>query len=226
TFKNKSFKEDATLMPLPLPTEVFGIQEPMKIDGLEIFGHQNKEHSPTQEIQKFLCARDYTEVYLAKRVTPLQVCEKLIDNINQSCSEECDPPLYGMYQYHQHDIMAQAEASTFRYKQNHSLGPLDGVPVVVKDEIDVIGYETHVRTSFLNQGKPATEDAFLIKKLKDQGAIIIGKMTMHEIAFNITTNNPNTYTCHNPYNTDHYCGGSSGGSACVVSVGSDGGGSI
>ncbi|CAG8512329.1 6178_t:CDS:2 [Dentiscutata erythropus] len=228
--RNRSFKEDMTTVPLPLPKEVFGIEEPMKIDGLEIFDQKNKEYNPMPENQKYLCARDFTEAYLAKRITPVQVCEKLIENINQSCSEACDPPLYGMCQYHQNDIMAQAEASTTRYSQNRSLGPLDGVPVAIKDEIDVLGYETHVGTSFFNRGNPASRDAFLIKKLKEQGAIIIGKTNM---GFGVTTKNPNTHITRNPYNSDHYCGGSSGGSACVVSsgicpiaIGCDAGGSI
>ncbi|CAG8630257.1 36029_t:CDS:10 [Gigaspora margarita] len=228
--KNRSFKEDMTITPLPLPKEVFGIEEPMKIDGLEIFDHKNKEYNPIPEKQKFLCARDFTEAYSARRITPTQVCEKLIDNINQSCSEACDPPLYGMYQYHQDDIMAQAEASTTRYIQEQSLGPLDGVPVAIKDELDVEGYETQLGTSFFNRGNPASRDAFLIKKLKDQGAIIIGKTNM---GFGITTSNPNMHITRNPYNSDHYCGGSSGGSACVVSsglcpiaIGCDAGGSI
>ncbi|CAG8557437.1 11212_t:CDS:2, partial [Dentiscutata erythropus] len=227
--RNRSFKEDMTIMPLPLPKEVFGIEEPMKIDGLEIFDQNNKY----LENQLFLCTRDFTKAYLAKRVTPIQVCEKLIDKINLSCSKACNPPLYGMYQWHQDDIMAQAKASTTRYSQNRSLGPLDGVPVAIKDELDVSGYETHVGTSFLNRGNHASRDAFLVKKLRDQGAIIIGKTNMHEIGFGNTTNNPNTHTTRNPYNPDHYCGGSSGGSACVVSsglcpiaIGCDGDGSI
>ncbi|CAG8512296.1 9903_t:CDS:2, partial [Dentiscutata heterogama] len=174
--RNRSFKEDMTIMPLPLPKEVFSIEEPKKVDGLEIFDQKNKEYNPIPECQKFLCARDFTEAYSAKRVTPIQVCEKLIDNINQSCSEACDPPLYD-------DIMAQAEASTTRYNQDRPLGPLDGVPVAIKDEIDVSGYETHVGTSFINRENPTSRDAFLVKKLKDQGAIIIGKTNMHEIAF-------------------------------------------
>ncbi|CAG8596920.1 23893_t:CDS:10, partial [Gigaspora rosea] len=229
--RNIRFNDEMTVMPLPLPNEVFGIEEPMIIDGLETF--QKNKYNPVLENQKFLCARDFTEAYLAKKITPIQVCEKLIDKINHSLSKACDPPLYGMYQYHKDDIMAQAKASTARYNQNKPLGPLDGVPVAIKDEFDVSGYETRGGTLFLNQGKPASKDAFLVKKLKDQGAIIIGKTNMHEIGFGTTTNNPNTHTTRNPYNPNHYCGGSSGGSACVVSsglcpiaIGCDGGGSI
>ncbi|CAG8782114.1 29019_t:CDS:2, partial [Racocetra persica] len=162
-------------------------------------------HNPAPANQRFLCARDYTDAYFTKRITPLQVCEKLIDKIIQSCSKACDPPLNGMCQYHKDDIIAQAEASTSRYNQNQTLGPLDGVPVAFKDVIDVIGYETRVGTSFLNQGNPASKDAFLVKKLREQGAIIIGKTNLQEFCFDITINNQNANISRNPYNTDHYC---------------------
>ncbi|CAG8756610.1 23098_t:CDS:2, partial [Dentiscutata erythropus] len=181
--RHRSYREELTIMPLPLPKEVFGVEDPKTISGLEIFNQKNKTHNQVPENQRFLCARDFTEAYTAKKITPLQVCEKLIDKINHSSSKACDPPLYGMYQYHKDDILAQAEASTFRYNNNQSLGPLDGVPVAVKDEIDVTGYETRVGTSFLNRGNPALKDAFLVKRLRDQGAIIIGKTNMHEIGF-------------------------------------------
>ncbi|CAG8716620.1 15815_t:CDS:2, partial [Dentiscutata erythropus] len=218
--RKKSYTEDMTMMPLPLPKEIFGIEYTMPIEGLEIIDQKNQENNPAPANHGFLCARDY-------------VCEKLIDKMIQSCSKTCNPPLYGICQYNKEDIMAQAEASTSRYNQNQTLGPLDGVPVAIKDEIDVIGYETRVGTTFLNRGNPASKDAFLAKRLREQGAIIIGKTNMHEIAFGITNNNPNTYTPRNPYNTNYYCGGSSGGSGCVVSsglcpiaVGCDTGGSI
>ncbi|CAG8733566.1 16891_t:CDS:2, partial [Racocetra persica] len=219
TLRDRSFKEDMTMMPLPLPKEIFGVEDSVIIDGLEIIEQKNQEHNPAPANQRFLCARDYTDAYFTKSITPIQVCEKLIDKIKQSCSKACDPPLYGMCQYHEDDIRAQAEASTSRYNQNQTFGPLDGVPVAIKDSIDVIGYETRVGTSFLNQGNPASKDAFLVNKLREQGAIIIGKTNLHEICFDVTTNNPNAYTSRNPYNTDHYCGGSSGGSGCVVASG-------
>ncbi|CAG8851526.1 28198_t:CDS:2, partial [Racocetra persica] len=99
------------------------------VDGLEIFNQKTKPHNQIQENQRFLYVDDYTEAYSTKKTTPLQVCEKLIEKIKHSCSKACDPPLYGMYHYHEDDVMAQAEASTARYNQNQPLGPLDGVPI-------------------------------------------------------------------------------------------------
>jgi Asp-tRNA(Asn)/Glu-tRNA(Gln) amidotransferase A subunit family amidase len=63
------------------------------------------------------------------------------------------------------------------------LGLLDGIPIAVKDEIDVKGYETNVGTKFINYGNPATSDATIIERLREKGAIILGKTSMHEIGF-------------------------------------------
>ena len=131
------------------------------------------------------------------------------------------------------DVLEQAKKSTERYENEQSLGPLDGIPILVKDELDVIGYETHVGTTFLNRGNVCEKDATVIHNLRKLGAIIVGKTVMHEIGLGTTNNNPSSLTPRNPYNPGFYCGGSSGGSGCVVaagltpiSIGCDGGGSV
>ncbi|CAG8767896.1 19608_t:CDS:2, partial [Dentiscutata erythropus] len=67
------------------------------IEGLEIIDQKNQENNPAPALanHRFLCTRDYVEAYSAKRITPIQVCEKLIDKMIQSCSEACNPPLDG-----------------------------------------------------------------------------------------------------------------------------------
>ena len=95
-------------------------------------------------------------------------------------SLKCNPPLNAVIKYEREDIIKQATESTKRYANNSSLGPLDGVPVAVKDEIDVKGYETNVGTSFINRGVIANTDAAIIERLRKEGAIIIGKSAMHE----------------------------------------------
>jgi len=81
--------------------------------------------------------------------------------------------------------------------------------------------------------KAAEEDATVVARLRGAGALIVGKNNMHEIGINVTGLNPHHGTTRNPYNTDHYTGGSSSGSAAAVasglvpvSIGADGGGSI
>jgi Asp-tRNA(Asn)/Glu-tRNA(Gln) amidotransferase A subunit family amidase len=98
-------------------------------------------------------------------------------------SLKCNPPLNAIIKFEREDIIKQATASTARYANNRPLGPLDGVPIAVKDEMDVEGYETNVGTSFINRGVIAKTDSTIIRKLKEEGAIIIGKTCMHEIGF-------------------------------------------
>jgi len=132
----------------------------------------------------------------------------------------------------QDDFMAQAQASAKRYRAGKSLGPLDGVPVAVKDELDLKGYPTTVGTVFLGQESVA-EDAEPVARLRAAGALLIGKTNMHEIGLGVTGINPGHGTARNPYHPDHATGGSSSGSAaavaagyCPLALGADGGGSV
>ncbi|RGB36788.1 Asp-tRNAAsn/Glu-tRNAGln amidotransferase A subunit and related amidase [Rhizophagus diaphanus] len=224
-----NFDECPTNFPLPLPKEYFGIEETKKVEGLEIF--EENESAQQNYSSGFLCSSDFRKAYLTKKATPLQVCEILIGKLEGSLN--CNPSLNAIIKYEREDIIKQATASTTRYANNCSLGPLDGVPITIKDELDVEGYETNVGTSFINRGVIAKTDATVIERLREKGAIIIGKTSMHEIGFGITGNNPSVCTSRNPYNIDHYTGGSSSGSAsavasglCPIAIGCDGGGSI
>ncbi|KAG0345679.1 hypothetical protein BG004_003310 [Podila humilis] len=180
---------------------------------------------------KFLCSRDYYIAYKTKTTTPVQVAEQLLNFIEES--GKISPPLGAIWSWRADQIIKHARASTQRYVDGCPKSIIDGVPVVVKDEIDVSGYETGVGTTFINKNSPALEDACLVQRLRAMGAIIIGKSTMHEIGLGITNYNPSTTTPRNPYNPEHSTGGSSGGSGaavaaglCPIAIGCDGGGSI
>ncbi len=111
-------------------------------------------------------------------------------------------------------------------------GPLHGVPVAVKDNLDVAGLPTRAGSRALPD-RPATADAEAVRRLRDAGAIVIGKTAMHELAFGITSQNPHTGTVGNPFAPGRCAGGSSGGSAaaiaaglCAGALGTDTGGSV
>lgn len=110
--------------------------------------------------------------------------------------------------------------------------PLAGVPVAVKDLIDVQGVRTSCG-SLVFQDHFARANATVVRKLVSAGAVILGKTNMHEFAFGFTGENANYGDCPNPWNRDCFAGGSSSGSAlavalgiCPVALGSDTGGSI
>lgn len=116
--------------------------------------------------------------------------------------------------------------------QGSSAGLLHGMTINLKDCIDLAGVPTTAATSFLRDNV-ASEDAFITSRLKQHGAIIMGKSNLHEWVFGPTTQSKHFGPCKNPWNTTRVPGGSSGGSGasvatdmCVVSIGSDTGGSI
>ncbi|MBN1406689.1 MAG: amidase [Calditrichaceae bacterium] len=179
---------------------------------------------------KFASAWDFTEAYQTKTISPEQVAEKLLAAIENS--DQSNPPLRAFININRDEVLKQARESATRYKKGKALGPLDGVPVAVKDEVDMIPYPTTVGTAFLGQS-PAIEDATAVARLRSAGALLIGKTNMHEIGIGVTGLNPHYGTVRNPYNPAHYTGGSSSGSAaavaaglCPIALGADGGGSV
>ncbi|HSM71160.1 MAG TPA: amidase [Anaerolineales bacterium] len=112
---------------------------------------------------------------------------------------------------------------------NHALR---GIPIAVKDLFDVEGINTTAGSKFFTDNIP-DQDAFVVDKLRQAGALINGKTNTHEFAFGVTGNNPHHGTARNPWDTERIPGGSSSGSAIAVAtgmalgaLGSDTGGSI
>ncbi len=97
-------------------------------------------------------------------------------------------------------------------------GPLKGIPIAVKDLIDVAGQVTTSGSSFFRNGRPAEADAPIIRRLRGAGAVIFGKTNLHEFAWGGTSENPHYGACRNPWNPEHCAGGSSGGSAAAVAA--------
>lgn len=117
-------------------------------------------------------------------------------------------------------------------KSHHELPSLFGIPMALKDLMDVCGVRTTAGSLFFNDNVPES-DATAVDKLRRAGAIFLGKLNLHEIALGVTNVNPHHGPCHNPWDPDRISGGSSGGSAaalaaglCLGSLGTDSGGSI
>jgi len=109
---------------------------------------------------------------------------------------------------------------------------LRGIPLAIKDLFDIAGIRTTIGSKFFADNI-AERDAFVVEKLREAGAILMGKTNTHEIALGITGNNPHYGTARNPWDTTRIPGGSSSGSAIAVAtgmslgaLGSDTGGSI
>lgn len=169
------------------------------------------------------------EGYLNGDFTPTEVFEALVKRI-----ERRDFGLAVFSPFVELDLERGRQAareSTERYASKQSLGPLDGVPVPVKDQHEMTGLPTHGGTSYRQE--IATEDGFLIKALQAGGAVVYGKTHTTEWGINAVGFNPHFDMPRNVYNQDRGAGGSSTGAGVAVALGlspvaggSDGGGSI
>ncbi len=143
--------------------------------------------------------------------------------------ERLNPSLNAFITVNKSDAQEQLNDNTIPYTLANALR---GIPIAVKDLYDTAGIRTTMGSKFFADNVPTT-DAFVIEKLKQAGASIIGKTNTHEIALGVTGNNPHFGAARNPWDTTRIPGGSSSGSAIAVAtgmalgaLGTDTGGSI
>ncbi len=112
----------------------------------------------------------------------------------------------------------EAEAADARAAAGQSLGPLDGMMVGLKDNIDVAGVPTTAGARFLSSNVPAA-DATVVRLLRQNGAVLSAKLNMAELAWGATTQNATYGACRNPWDLNRIPGGSSGGSGAAIAAG-------
>ena len=144
--------------------------------------------------------------------------------------ERIDPELNSYRVVMAERALAEADQADSRHAAGDER-PLLGVPVAIKDNVDVAGEVTTNGTAA--HGPPATEDAELVRRLRAAGCVLLGKTTLPELAIMGTTEGPAFGVTRNPWDTDRTPGGSSGGSGAAVAAGlaaaghaTDGAGSI
>jgi len=186
--------------------------------------HTPAESSPSSEGNAFAVA------YRAGSTTPEDVAERFLDAV--AAGDRSDMPPRAFIAVDRADLLGQARASSLRHREGRPLGPLDGVPVAVKDELDQLPYPTTAGTSFLGR-RPAPGDATAVARLRAAGALLVGKTNMQEAGMGVTGINPHHGTPRNPYDPSRVAGGSSSGSAvavaaglCPIAISADAGGSI
>ncbi|XP_010527064.1 PREDICTED: fatty acid amide hydrolase-like [Tarenaya hassleriana] len=174
---------------------------------------------------------DYSRAYSSGDITPTTVVERFIASVEES--NRSDLRMSFFINCDAIDVLKQAKESTLRYKKGEQISVLDGILVAVKDEIDCLPYPTTGGTKWLHKFRQCTRDACCVERLRQCGAILVGKTNMHELGAGTSGINPHYGTTRNPYNRDRISGGSSSGSAavvaaglCPVALGVDGGGSV
>ena len=144
---------------------------------------------------------------------PREVVEAYLDRI-----EAIDSVLNAYITVTADQARAQAAESERRHREGAALGPLDGVPIALKDLIDVAGVATSNGMA-VRRNAIADADAEVVRRLKAAGAVLLGKLNMHEGAMGATNDNIHFGLCHNPWAVGRTPGGSSGGSGAAVAGG-------
>ena len=127
----------------------------------------------------YYTSADYHALYKSGELTPTAVVEALLPLIRRDTSPPGEHSV-AFIESKVDIIRAAAAASTERYKNGKPLGPLDGVPIAVKDEVDIQGYKRTLGTKMDWTGK-LNQTSWCVKKWEEAGAVIIGKTTMHEL---------------------------------------------
>ncbi|MGI9667634.1 MAG: amidase [Acidimicrobiia bacterium] len=171
-------------------------------------------------------ATDIAAQVRSGRLTAAQVIESALNTAEQAHAD-----LNAFTLIDRSGAMHRAEAIDRLVEQGRDPGPLAGVPIALKDLIDDAGMPTTNGSSFPTE--VATTSASVVRRLGAAGAVIVGRVGLHEFAFGFTSENPWFGPVRNPWDPDTSPGGSSGGSAAVVAagvvpvaIGTDTGGSV
>ena len=160
-------------------------------------------------------------------VSPVTLTRNLLDRI-----ERLDGACGSFLEVFHENALADAAKAELELANGKDRGLLHGIPIALKDIVDLKGSATTCGSSALLHNV-ATADATVTRRLRDAGAILIGKTNLAEFALGMTGVNPHTRTPRNPWNSERITAGSSSGSAAAVAsgfayaaIGSDTGGSI
>lgn len=163
----------------------------------------------------------------AQDVSPVEVTTMMLERI-----ADVDQEINSYITVMSEDAGKQAKQAEREIAEGHDRGPLHGVPIALKDLLNTKGTLTSSGSQVLADNIPDF-DATVVSKLREAGAIILGKLNMHEFAFGVTNKNDYFGDAKNPWDVERTPGGSSGGSGAAVAaglayaaLGSDTGGSI
>jgi aspartyl-tRNA(Asn)/glutamyl-tRNA(Gln) amidotransferase subunit A len=175
----------------------------------------------------WLAAADIAKAYAARTLSPTELVQALLQRI-----EHLQPKLHAFIRLDADAAMDTARAAEVELQDGRVRGPLHGIPVGIKDIIDVAGLPTTAHSKILINNI-AKQDAVCVSKLRASGAIVLGKLSTHEFAIGGPSFDLPFPPARNPWNSRHHPGGSSSGSGAglasgmfPLALGTDTGGSI
>ena len=174
-----------------------------------------------------LSAVELAQLYRQRDLSPVEVIRAVLA---RSVQRQADLNTFACLDAE--GALAAARAAEQRFQTGEPLGVLDGIPISVKDLLDVRGVVTRCGSLSTVNSKPAESDAPAVARIRAQGAVIFAKTTTHEFGLG-SLNNPYTGITRNPWDLDRTPGGSSSGAVAAVAaglgplaIGTDGNGSI
>ncbi len=160
-------------------------------------------------------------------VSPVDLTRACLDRIDR-----LNPVLNAFITVARDQALSAARECEERHAAGEWRGPLDGIPVALKDNIDTAGIRS-TGASAVFENRVPTEDAEVARRLSEAGAILLGKLNLHEFAYGGSSTVSHFGTIRNPWNPDHVTGGSSGGPGaavaadlCFAALGTDTAGSV
>jgi aspartyl-tRNA(Asn)/glutamyl-tRNA(Gln) amidotransferase subunit A len=171
--------------------------------------------------------RELSGLLRSGEMSPVELAEQTLARI-----ERLEPKLNSYITVTPETALDQARQAERELRAGNWRGPLHGIPYAAKDLCFTKGIRTTAGAKFLSEFVP-DHDATCVEKLREAGAVLVGKANLHENAYGITSGNPHYGAVHNPWDLERIPGGSSGGSTaalsaglCSFSLGTDTGGSI
>ncbi len=175
----------------------------------------------------YLSIDEAAKLISTRQLSPVELVTAHLDRISKT-----DGSLNSFITLLETESLAAARAADAEIRRGDFRGPMHGDPFGLKDLYYTKGVRTTVGSKIMRDFVP-DYDAVVVEKLRNAGAIIMGKLQMHEFAFGATSENPHFGAAHNPWDTERITGGSSGGSGSAVAagqvmaaLGSDTGGSV
>ncbi len=174
-----------------------------------------------------LSGSDLLRLYRSRALSPVTVVTEALARIDRF-----EPQINAFVVVDKDGALAAARASEARWHRGEPMGLTDGLPATIKDNIDVQGLPSR-KGSATTSAAPAAADAPAVARLREQGAVILGKTTLPEYGWIGVCHSPLTGITRNPWNRERTTGGSSGGAAAatllnlgVLHLGTDGAGSV
>jgi aspartyl-tRNA(Asn)/glutamyl-tRNA(Gln) amidotransferase subunit A len=174
-----------------------------------------------------LSLRDASELLRARKASPVDLANACLARI-----ERLNPALNAFITVTAEQALVDAKAAESEIARGRMRGPLHGIPIALKDLFDTAGVRTTAASAVFADRIPS-QDAEVVRRLRQAGAVLLGKLNMHEFAYGDTSAQTHFGPVRNPWDRQRISGGSSGGSAaavaarlCYGALGSDTGGSI